>query len=262
MRQDDVEALRRGYEAWNRGDYEAVLELLDPAIEWRLPEGGINSGSHHGREAVRELMGSYLEAFDHLQLDPERFFQADDRVVVFVRQAGRGRGSGVEVEIQVGHVWTMRAGRAVRFEIVPKQDEALAKALCNQNLERLRAFLEEWDLEAWRRGEADMSLLDPAVTYEDANLPDHVGETYNGHEGVARATERWLEPFESLTVGLERIVVVDNRLVSIHSVKMRALHTHIEFEGPLAYLWTFRDGKVVHFRSFRDPEEALEEACR
>jgi len=25
-----------------------------------------------------------------------------------------------------------------------------------------------------------------------------------------------------------------------------------------AYLWTFRDGKVIHFRTFREPKEALE----
>jgi len=44
-----------------------------------------------------------------------------------------------------------------------------------------------------------MSLLDSEVTYEDAILPDHVGETYRGVEGVARATERWLEPYEEVT---------------------------------------------------------------
>jgi hypothetical protein len=101
------------------------------------------------------------------------------------------------------------------------------------NVENLRALLEEMDLEAWRRGESDMSLLDPRVTYEDTTLPDHVGETYRGPEGVARATERWLEPYERLT------------------------YTGIEAEGPVAYLWTFRDGKVIHFRSYRDPDEAL-----
>jgi len=28
----------------------------------------------------------------------------------------------------------------------------------------------------------------------------------------------------------------------------------------VAYVWTFRDGKVIHFRSFRNPEEALKAA--
>jgi ketosteroid isomerase-like protein len=77
---------------------------------------------------------------------------------------------------------------------------------------------------------------------------------------VARATERWLEPFESLVIELERIAGTGDRLVSIHHVRLKARHTGIEMEGPLAYLYTFRDGRIVHFRSYRDPGAALEAA--
>ncbi len=127
--------------------------------------------------------------------------------------------------------------------------------MSQENVEKLRAFWEKWN-----RGETDLSLLDPEVVYEDANLPDHAAEAYRGHQGVMRATERWLEPFEDLTAGLERIVGTGDNLVSIHHFKGTARHTGIEFEGPLAYLYRFREGKVVYFRSFRDQEEALEAA--
>jgi ketosteroid isomerase-like protein len=33
----NVDALRAGYEALNRGDLSAVLALLDPEIEWHEP---------------------------------------------------------------------------------------------------------------------------------------------------------------------------------------------------------------------------------
>lgn len=132
------------------------------------------------------------------------------------------------------------------------------------NLERLREFLEAWDpkadLEAWKRGQADVSLLDPEIAYEDTILPDHVGETYRGYEGVARAMERWLEPFDSLTIESERIVGGANPLVSIHRVRMKALHTGIALDASLAYVWTFRNGKVVHLKSYWHPAEALEAA--
>ena len=128
--------------------------------------------------------------------------------------------------------------------------------MSQDNVESLRAF---W--EALTPGsEMDMSVLDPDVTYEDSNLPDHIGEAYRGHEGIARATERWLEPYESLTIELERIVGGGDRLVSIHHARSKARYTGIEDEGQLAYVWTFRDGKVVHFRSYRDPDEALQVA--
>jgi ketosteroid isomerase-like protein len=138
------------------------------------------------------------------------------------------------------------------------------RTMSTENAESLRTFLEVWNirgsLEAWSQGEADTSLFDPEVTYEDTTLPDHVGETYRGYAGVARATERWIEPYEELTIELERIVGEDDLFVSIHRTRAKARHTGIEFEGPVAYVWTFRDGKVIHFRSYRDPAEALEAA--
>ena len=103
----------------------------------------------------------------------------------------------------------------------------------------------------------DMSFLDPEVTYEDSNLPDHVGEAYRGHEGIVRAAERWIEPFEWLLIELEQIVDAGDRLVSIHRARSKARYTGIEFNAFVAYVWTFRDGKVIHFRSFLDPDQAI-----
>ena len=103
-----------------------------------------------------------------------------------------------------------------------------------------------------------MSFLDPDVLYEDTNLPDHAGEAYRGHEGVVRAAERWIEGSEWLLVELEQIVGAGDRLVSIHRVRSKARYTGIEFNAFVAYVWTFRDGKVIHFRSFLDLEQALE----
>jgi len=126
-----------------------------------------------------------------------------------------------------------------------------------QNVENLRVWLETWDLEAMSRGESDVSLLDPHVTYEDTTLPDHVGEVYRGHEGVARATQRWIEPYETFSIELEQIIGEGDRLVSVHLVRGRARHSGIEVEAQIAYVWTFGDGKISHFRSYRNPEEAL-----
>jgi ketosteroid isomerase-like protein len=137
--------------------------------------------------------------------------------------------------------------------------------MSQENVDNLRGFLEAWDpraaVEAWKRGETvDLSLIDPEIAYEDTILPDHVGETYHGYEGVFRSIDRWLEPFETLTIELERIVGTGDRLVSIHLVHSKARHTGIEFDTRVAYLWTFRDGKVIHMKSHLDPADALEAA--
>ena len=132
-------------------------------------------------------------------------------------------------------------------------------------MEALRQWASSWEarpgggpLVNRHTGEAVTAHLHPDVVYEDGILPDHADETYRGIEGVIRATERWAEPFEELTVELVRIVGSGDRLVSIHDFQGRARHTGLEFAEPLAIVWRFRDGKIIYFRSYRDPDEALE----
>jgi ketosteroid isomerase-like protein len=59
-------------------------------------------------------------------MEPERFFEADDRVVVFLVARGRGKGSGAEVEVRPAHVWTIRSGKAVRVQVFPYANRAEA----------------------------------------------------------------------------------------------------------------------------------------
>src|SRR5579871_5364460 len=135
--------------------------------------------------------------------------------------------------------------------------------MSQENVEKIRGLFEPWSGknlhawgDAWGSGEVDLSLLDPEVEYEDTILPDHVGETYRGVEGVARAMKRWVEPFQALTIELERVVGEGERVVSIHRVQGRAEHTGIEFESTVAYTWEFTNGHVTLFRSYWDAQEA------
>src|SRR6266550_2820305 len=126
--------------------------------------------------------------------------------------------------------------------------------MSQENVERLRAF---W--ERWTPGEPpDLSFLDPDFTYEDTILPDHVGETYRGQEGLLRALDRWLEVWEELTIDLDEIIGSGDRLVSVHTSRGKMRHTGIEFVSPLAYAWTLRGERVVHLKSFLSKQEALE----
>lgn len=134
------------------------------------------------------------------------------------------------------------------------------------NAERLRVFLQAWSDAPWTRedlrrdGLGDMSIFHPDVVYEDANLPDHAGEPYRGLGGIARATERWIEPFAWMRLELERIADGGEKVVSIHRWRAQARHTGIEFDAQLAYLWEFHGGQVIHFRSYIDPQAALRAA--
>jgi ketosteroid isomerase-like protein len=125
MSQENVEVVRRGYDAWNRGDLDALLQTFDPNVELHLPEGGLNVGTRRGHEAIRQLLEGFLEVWDDLRIEPERFFAMGDQIVVFVRIRGRGKGSGVETETRPAHIGTVRAGKVVRVVIYPERARAL-----------------------------------------------------------------------------------------------------------------------------------------
>ena len=128
--------------------------------------------------------------------------------------------------------------------------------MSQQNVENVRAFFQTWDPWEWARGE-NMSLFDLDLVYEGDFLPDHVGESYRGYDGLARATRQWLEPIEEVTVELERITGTGDDLVSVQQASGRMRHTGIHFDQVYAWLWRFRGGKVTYLKTFGDTQEAL-----
>jgi ketosteroid isomerase-like protein len=93
---------------------------------------------------------------------------------------------------------------------------------------------------------------------EESTLPDMAGETYRGLEGFRRAIATLTEPFEAMIYEFERIVGSGDRFVSIHRVRAKYRHTGIRFDTQLAYIWSFRDGRIVHIQgAFRDPADAV-----
>ena len=113
----NVDMLRQGYEAFGRGDMDAVMETWNDDIEWegpntdRLP----GAGTHRGREATAKMLGELSENWDGLTVSPDEFVDGGDTVVVLGRYEGVARGTGRRLDVPFARVWTFRHGRAVRF---------------------------------------------------------------------------------------------------------------------------------------------------
>jgi uncharacterized protein len=125
MASANVETLKRGYDALNRGDLSVVLELLDPDIEWHEPAPSPDAGAHRGRDSFERFLRGWLESFDGFRVEPEQVIERGDDLVAVVRQTGTGHASGLPVETRLAHVWTVANGRAVRWEAVPDAESAL-----------------------------------------------------------------------------------------------------------------------------------------
>ncbi len=128
MSAQNVEIVRASWEAWSRGDMDALFEFYDPAVEWDMTHSNVpDMGVFHGHEGVREFFREWRSFFAEYYAEPEQFIESGDSVLVRVRQGGRGRSSTVRVEMPAyWQVYRLRNGRAVRVEIYRDEADALA----------------------------------------------------------------------------------------------------------------------------------------
>jgi ketosteroid isomerase-like protein len=126
MSQENVEIVRASWEAWSRGDTDALFEFYDPAVEWDMTHSYVpDMGVFHGHDGIREFFREWRAFFAEYHAEPEQFIDADESVLVRVRQGGRGGGSTVGVEMPAyWQVYRLRGGRAVRVEIYRDEAEA------------------------------------------------------------------------------------------------------------------------------------------
>ena len=84
---------------------------MEPDIEYVNPPDAVETGTLRGPESF----GLVRDAYDDVQVRPERFVDAGDDVVVVAKLTGTSRGARVPIEREQGYVWTIRDGKAIRF---------------------------------------------------------------------------------------------------------------------------------------------------
>ena len=119
MSQENVEVVRRIYSAWLAGT--SARGFMDPEIEYVNPPDAVETGTLRGPESFRLIR----DAYDDVEVRPERFVDAGDDVVVVGKLTGTSHGARVPIEREQGYVWTIRDGKAVRFQWFNTAPEAL-----------------------------------------------------------------------------------------------------------------------------------------
>lgn len=125
MSQENVEAVRRAIEVFNRDGPEAAAAFMDSEIEWHdMPEQP-DAGVHHGREGFLEAVEQFTGGFEGFQFVVDEIFDHSDQVITYNRTFGRGTGSGATFEQRGACVWTLRNGSIVRVQWFGTRREAL-----------------------------------------------------------------------------------------------------------------------------------------
>ena len=119
--------LRKAIEAYNRGDYEAVVDLGSDDVELQRASRAPESREVvRGREQVLEFFRP--QVFDDQRLELGEVEVGPDAILAQTTFTARGRGSGIPVEIESWNVYRVRGDALSRIEIYNDAVEARAAA--------------------------------------------------------------------------------------------------------------------------------------
>jgi ketosteroid isomerase-like protein len=126
---NNVELVRKSFEAMSAWDVEALLRLYDADVEF-LPLTGtrVESGGYRGHEGVRAYLAEARELWDVLEPEGHQYRDLGDCVLVAGRCRVRGRASGAESHPACAWVIRVREGRIVSHRTCATYEEALQVA--------------------------------------------------------------------------------------------------------------------------------------
>ena len=134
---ENLELVKSIYEAWGRGDFDSS-DWADPEIEFVVMDGP-TPGTSRGIGEMAARWGEVLRAYVDFRAIAEGFRELDDeRVLVMLRNRGRGKVSGLEVaEMQPRsvNVFQIRDGKVVRLVTWWHREHGLADLGLSEGLD-------------------------------------------------------------------------------------------------------------------------------
>ena len=127
--EENVEIVRRGIDAYNRRDLEAILDDLGPEFEFE-PSGRFMDTQrvYRGRAGWVDFWRAFQAAWEKITINVERMEDLGDRVLTLGAFHGTGVGSGVEVRSEAAWIHTVKDGLVVQIRSFATWKEALEAA--------------------------------------------------------------------------------------------------------------------------------------
>ena len=125
MSRENIEVVRAAFDAHARGEWDAVFELLDPAVVWETTGQFVGRRAYTGADGVREFLEVLGAEFDEFRAVPENFLDAGEVLVFDARSRGVGKQSRAPVEIKFTLVASVSNGRITHLRNFMERAEAL-----------------------------------------------------------------------------------------------------------------------------------------
>ena len=126
--------------------------------------------------------------------------------------------------------------------------------MSQQNVEIVRTCLG-----AFAKGNLDavFAASDPGIELQVSDAYFDAPRTYRGHEGMRELFAAQAEVFDPSRLEPEEFLDAGTHVLVIARAGGLARGSGVEVMGRFGHLWTVREEKIVHFKEFKDPAEAL-----
>jgi uncharacterized protein len=116
--QENVDLIRRLYEAFGKGDINTIIDHLASQFVWRFdaPSSVPFAGDFKTPDEVRRgFFGSLAETQKDQGVKPEEFIARDDNVVVIGRYSAVVTATNKRIDVPLVHVFTIQNGKVTRY---------------------------------------------------------------------------------------------------------------------------------------------------
>ena len=107
--EQNIELVKKGYEAFTAGDIDTVMSLFNDNIEWVQPGDSAISGTYHGKAELGQFIRRLAEK--STTATPHRFLADGDTVVML------GETTADNETSEAAQVFTLRNGKTVRSQV-------------------------------------------------------------------------------------------------------------------------------------------------
>jgi ketosteroid isomerase-like protein len=102
-----------------------------------------------------------------------------------------------------------------------------------------------------------LEYIDSDAVFDLSESRSTYSGVYRGHEQIREQWEALQEAWAETVLRPEEPVVVGDRVVVTVRIRARGRSSGVQLEGEGANAFTFREGKIVHFKLFQTKAEAL-----
>jgi ketosteroid isomerase-like protein len=125
MSQENVNVVESWFDAYNRRDFEGLIEVIDPDFDFRSRFVEIESNFRGHERFPYAYFRTLDEAYDRFEVIPSAFIDAGPAVLTVADAEWRGKASGAEGSLAIFIAFWLRARKVLRAETFTDRAEAL-----------------------------------------------------------------------------------------------------------------------------------------